>query len=502
MESGATVQSLSSGLRSRIGPPDLLLIAAAAAVLIGFALRAMHADAPLWLDETFTGAIAAEPSLRAVVYQNLQDVNAPAYFLITHYWSLLFGLSDQSLRFPAFVFASTAPLLCLIPAPGVTRRTSFLWCALTALWVPGISYAQEARCYSLLLCLGIATTLSFIRLIDKPSTKHAALWALCAAAATSTHYYALVLVGVQGLAYLWLHGRRALRTWPAFFVFLPVFAWLCIHAERIAEFAGPQVAWYHQLDLADLIVVLSYLAGSPLVAVMLVLIAAIAAFLAFVRQPEAAPEEQIGGPGVYVAVAVAFVGAALLVILGFWRPCFTLRYLMPFIPGILLGLALMFAKLQRHWRPAPVVLVLVFAGAAVLSFEEGPPARKRYNFETASQALMDAGTRKLVFLWDNASNSAENPSQLQILGGFFFRRAGVELPVVPVKLAHDEDPNLRLLAAADAPHTGILWLFDPRLHDTAARDHPPRITEIDPAWHCHDFGTPPITVLACLKDAI
>jgi Dolichyl-phosphate-mannose-protein mannosyltransferase len=501
MESEATMRSLSSGVRSRVGSPDLLLIAAAAAALLGFALHTLDAGVPLWLDETFTGAIAAEPSLRAVVYQILQDVNAPAYYLIAHFWSLLFGLSNQALRFPAFIFASIAPLLCLIPAPGITRRTSLLWCALTALWVPGIAYAQEARCYSLLLCLGTATTLAFIRLVDLPSTKRAILWALCAAAAISTHYYALVLAGVQGLAYLCLHRRRALRTWPAIFVFVPIFAWLYIHAGRIAEFADPQVAWYQQLDLTNLLlVVIVYLAGSPVVAVMLGLIGGIATFLAFARKPAAKPEAQNGGAGVYMAVAVAFVGVALLVILGFWRPSFTQRYLMPFIPGVLLGLALMFARLQGYWRPAPLVLVLVFAVGAVL--EEGPPARKRYNFETASKALLASGTRKLVFLWDSPSTYAEDPSQLQIVGGFFFRRLGIELPVVPIKLAHDEDPNLRLLAAADTPHTGILWLSDPRVHNTAAKDHPPRITELDPAWRCRDFGSPPITILACSKGTL
>jgi hypothetical protein len=46
----------------------------------------------------------------SVVHQILQDVNAPIYCLLAHAGSLLFALSNQSLRFPALVFGSIAPL--------------------------------------------------------------------------------------------------------------------------------------------------------------------------------------------------------------------------------------------------------------------------------------------------------------------------------------------------------------------------------------------------------
>jgi hypothetical protein len=499
MEAEATVSPLSSGVR----PSDIVPISTAAvAVMLGLAVRSMHADAPLWLDETFTGAIAAEPSLQAVVHQILQDVNAPLYYLFAHYWSLLFGLSNQALRFPAFVFGSIAPLLCLLPAASIPRRTSLLWCALTALWLPGLLHAQEARCYSLLLCLGIATTLAFVRLVDNPTTKRAAVWGVLAAAAISAHYYALVLVGLQGLAYLCLHGRRALRTWPAVFVFLPVVVWLSIHGQRIAAFADPQVAWYAPMTFGRVLGAFLYLAGSLLMAVMILLLAAIACVLAFVCEHKAAADEKNGGAGGSVAVAVALIGAASLITLGFWRPSFTDRYLVPFIPGILLGLALMFGRLQSYWRLAPVALVLAFAFGAILSIGDAQPTWKLYNFETASQALLTSGTRTLVFLWDHPASSVEDPSQLQIVGGFFFRRQGIDVPVIPLKLERQEDPNFRLLAAADEPHTGILWLYDTRVHDTAAKIHPPRLTELDSTWQCRDFGAPPIGVLACSKEAL
>jgi uncharacterized membrane protein len=502
METEATAHSLSSGIRSWMRSPDLALVASAAAVAIGFAIRAMNSNAPLWLDETFTGAIAAEPSLRAVLYQSLQDVNAPLYYVIAHYWSLLFGLSNQSLRFPAFVFALVAPLLCLIPAPGVSRRVSFLWCALIALWIPGLSHAQEARCYSLLLSLGVATTIFFVRLVDSPTTKRAALWALLAAAAILTHYYALILVGFQGLAYLCLHGRKALRTWPAAFVFLPAIAWLFIHAQRITTFADPQIAWYMPMNFERFLFVLTYIAGSFGVALMLLPLIGVAVVLTFVRKPEIVSGEPYGRLGVFAAVAASVLGAASLIALSLLRPSFAERYLMPFIPGLLLGVALMFERFQRYWQLAPVALVIGFAAGAITSVAAGLPSMSAYNFEAASQALIASGTKKLVFLWDHPNTSVEDPYQLQIVGGFFFRRQGIDVQVIPLKPDRREDPNFLFLKAASGPHTGILWVYDTRVHDTAAKVHPPEITELDPAWNCRDFGSPPLGILACSKDAI
>jgi hypothetical protein len=492
-------QTTAAPLSSRIRLPDALSLSVAAAVVIGFAIHKMHGDAPLWLDETGTGAIAAEPSLRAVIYQDLHDVNAPLYYVIAHYWSLLFGLSNGSLRFPAFVFATVAPLLCLIPVPGLPRRVNLLWCGLTALWIPGLAYAQEARCYSLLLCVGIATTLTFVRLIDTPGIKRAAVWGCCASLAIATHYGALILVGLQGLTYLGLHGRRAVRTWPAAFVFVPIFVWLAIHAQYLTAYADAHAGWQHLMTLPRLIVVFVYAAGSPAMLAMLVLLGIIGALFVLKRRP-AAIEEDNGHSRAFVAAIAALVGAAFLVALGFWRPSFATRYLIAFMPGLLLGLALLFDKLQRYLRQAPVVLIAAFACGTISTIDDGAPLWKLYNFETASQFLQDAGTKRLVLLWDNPSNAAEMRPLLEIIGGFFFRRAGMDVQVTPIRLEPEDDPNLRLLASGAEPQSGIIWLFDTRVHDTAAIIHPPTLEAIDPAWHCRDFGAPPIGVIACNKD--
>ena len=75
--------------------------AAAIIIAVGIGLRFVQTPRPLWLDETWTGAIAAQNSLQAVVHQIYNDVNAPLYYLLIHVWSIFFGISNEALCLPS-----------------------------------------------------------------------------------------------------------------------------------------------------------------------------------------------------------------------------------------------------------------------------------------------------------------------------------------------------------------------------------------------------------------
>ena len=463
-------------------------------------------DQPLWLDETFTGAFATLPSIDEVLRQSLLDVNAPLYYVLAHAWSSVFGASNQALRAPAVVFGCISPLLCLIPARGLPRTTSLLWCILIALWAPGFFYAQEARCYTLLLCLSILATIAFARLLERPDLRRGAVWSLLGCLAILTHYYALILIGCQFLAYLALQRTRALRTWPAALLFAPALLWLALHFPRIAAFAAPDIAWYRQPSFIGLLPILNFATGSLIVFVLLpafglvvwikslmgrggrdsVVIAAAATISDHLSASESA----------WVAAACAYVGAGFVIILAFARPTFTQRYLIPFVPGILLGIALCGDRLKIVWRLTPSVLLLLYAFSSLNALAAAPPARKVYNFEAASDRLIAAKTHKLVFFWDHPATVIEDPSQLSLVGGFFFKRRGVDVTVTPFRVARHEDPNTPLEALARRSGASILWVYDTSVHDTAASQFPPRIA-LSRDWSCHDFGSEPTGILAC-----
>lgn len=482
--------------RSRPLAIDRDLVAALLVILLGTWLRLrLGAGRPLWLDETFTGAIAAEPDLAAVGRQILDDVNAPLYYLIAHAWSLGFGLSDAALRFPALVFSIAAPPLCLVPMPGIPRRVRLVWAMLAAVWTPGLPYAHEARCYSLAFLLGIGTTAAFAALLQAPSARRAVAWAALGSLAVLAHYDALIILGLQGAVFLAMHRRRALACWPGALPLVPLAAWMAIASDRIRAFGAAGVAWYDRLKVGDLWKIFDVVTGfGPAVALWLAVIGA----ALLLRRRSARTEPATSPPrAAVVAALTAAAATAVLLAIAFVKPTFTPRYLMIFEPGLLLGLALVAEASRRAVKAAPAVLVALVAIPALIAAANGLPP-KAYNFEQASDDLAAAGARSLIFFWDNPNNAVEAPSQLAIVGGFFFHRRHLDVPVTPLIDPRGGDPNPKLLALARGPKAAILWAYDTRIHDTAATAFPPRIAAT-PGWSCRDYGAETVGILACLR---
>ncbi len=148
-----------------------------AIVLITFATGARFvglSHTPLWIDETFTGAISSQPTFDSFV--QLAHSDAPPsflYYLFMHVWQMVFGLSDVALRAPSLGFSAAAPLvIAFASVPDLARAERLTWAAMLALWIPGIGFAQDARAYGFLLLMAALQTLVFYRLMAAPSYRY------------------------------------------------------------------------------------------------------------------------------------------------------------------------------------------------------------------------------------------------------------------------------------------------------------------------------------------
>jgi len=490
---------------SALFAPILFALAFITALVLEFWLQRGE---PLWLDEAWTVGIAGPAPWIDFFHQVYWDVNAPLYYLVMYLWQGVFGQSDLAMRAPSLIFAVATPLvLALRPVEGLGRTERLTWASVTALWFPALCYAQEARCFAMLLFISTLQTLAFIRLLQAPSTGRATLWAALGALSILTHYDAIFLGAAQGLVYLATHRLRALRTWPAALAFAPAFGWLLYHLPRIVQFARPGIAWYSLLDVDDLTDSLLYLMGRRQCWVLLAVgLLAVGLRFAPLWRPERARREGsiTGSASLWLAVLASALGATMLIVIGFLRPSFAPRYLIPDGPGVLLGIVLVIAVIAviagRRAAWALGLLVIGLAAAASRQIEAGERIVPRaYNYERASQLLEKVHPEHLVFLWDHPVDPIEHPEQLAAAGDAFFRRDGVKLTVDPVILKPGEDPNRRLLAGAAPPHSVILWVYDVAVHDTAAADFPPQITMLDPAWICRNTGGRRFGVLACWR---
>ncbi|MFM7027145.1 MAG: hypothetical protein ACKOXK_00505 [Chakrabartia sp.] len=435
---------------------------------------------PLWLDESWTGMIATQPDMASFWREAWLDCNPPLYYGLMALWTGVAGASDIALRLPSLAFVTLAAALPLgWRVPGLTPAARIGWALLLALWAPGFELAVDARGYGLLLFLSVAQMLAFIGLMAAPGRGCATLWASLAALAGLTHYHALLIGGLQGLALLWHHRAAAVRLWPAAIAFAPCFGWLALHAPRLADYARPDIAWYEPMTPGLAAGFVRYGFGVPsnwgalaLLALMLAL-----PLMARTRARLSAAQPNFW----HLAAALSLIGLGAELGLSTLKPMLTDRYLVSLAPGLLLGLVLA----AQRWGKGTIGLVALVALYAAmlnpLALRAKLEAKTRYGFAEASAFLADSGATRLVFIWDHPAARILDPGSLAKLGGFFLRRDGHPLPVTPAVLLPGSQSN-RALRARTGDRAAIIWVYN-RARISAARTHPP-VPQLWPGRRC------------------
>ncbi len=470
----------------------LLIVTSLARFMVG-------TDKPLWLDEAWTGVIVTQPSLAGVFRHVTTDVNGPLYSVLAVLWARVSGASDHALRALPTLLGFMAPLIALAPRRLVDKATQYTWCALLACWLPGIWYSQEARPYTLAFALAVANCVAFMAVMVSPSLKAAWAWMVISALLILAHYYGFLLVGFQGAAYLSVHRGRAARTWPAAFALAPVFVPIAFQAHNILSFANPQSSWIATQKLSNLLGDASFVFGGPLQFWCMSLWLPVALVVWLRSKPPTEHKPAGAETALWWVPACSTAAIAAAIGLGFFRPMFISRYLLEFVPGVLLGLAMCATRLARKWETAGGALVALFGGSTLMWAACVPwLGENAFSWETASNALMATHPTRLVFTWDNPMRP--DRGQLSDLGGFFFARAGRPIPVDGVALRNGDDPNPLLIKDAAPPGSAILWIYDLSVRGTSAIRFPPAIERLDPRWSCRNFGGARLGIVACDRD--
>jgi hypothetical protein len=468
-------------------PAGVAIAVALCALTLGLARIKFASAEPLWFDEAFTLTIVSRPDWAGFWREVWLDSNGPIYYVLTRLWTGVAGHGDLILRAPSLLAVWIAGALPLAaPIRGLSREARFTWGALIFAWW-GVGYFLDARCYALLLAVSTLQCLCFARLLETPGRRAAVLWAATGGVAILTHYYAVFFCLAQGVIYLGRHRLRALPTWPAALVFIPVFSWIAWHAPRLADYSRLGAAWHAPLDAGRALGMAGFVLGpsTPLLpaAVAVVLIAGL---LLGRKEPGMIGRENLAPSGHLVLTAASGVlGVGLILVFGWLGSGISPRYLIPAAPPLLLGLVLV-ARASGHARLTYLALIALYFGVQAkpaLDALSSPQPQPRYEFETGSKLLMAHGVTDLVFVWDHGIAPIIAPTTLERLGGVFFDRAGRPVRVHPVLVDRDHDANAAILAAARGPHPGLIWLFDEE-GPTAAHRFPPAIAQRDPRWAC------------------
>jgi hypothetical protein len=485
-------------------------VVAVFALVFAFVIRvigAFHAP-PLWIDETFTGALAAQPSFRDIL--NLARFDSPpvSYYLFMHVWQMAFGISDAALRAPSFIISVVTPLIIIFTKiSGLSRSERLTWAALIALWIPGIGFAVDARFYAALLMFSTIQTIAFQKLMSETSLARACIWVSSATFSMLSHYDAAYLVLAQGLVFILVKRAEAFKTWPAIIFITPVIAEIIWKWKVLSHFAQIGTAWYPMLEPFDLITASLYiLGGFGLGAVTWLLFTPLWLAIIFLLgrfSPRLTGDVQ--ATAMWWAVLSALVGCVLMIAVGFIRPTFTWRYLTPFEPGLVVGILMIFRILAGQSR---YVAYIGLMGIALISCkfwiqsgsDQSDSIVKSLSIAKASSSLIEAGASSVVFAWDSPNTQNVEPRLLSAVGGFFFNRAHDPVKIIVVALKSGTDPNAELLKLAIPGNSSIIWLYDLSIRNTTAKRYPPDINLLDHNYSCKNFGEGLIGSLACHPD--
>lgn len=449
---------------------------------------------PLWLDETWTVMIAAQPSWAQFWREAWLDVNPPLYYAFMKVWITVAGDSNIALRVPSFLFFYCAAAVPLIwKEHGLPRHAVLAWSALILLWNPGIAITLDARAYGLLILICMCLALAFIGAWKTCKSSNLLLWSGLGAAAVLTHYFAGFLVATQGAMLLW---RWRLRLAQRAYALAPLglaAAWVVYHLPRLRDYARPDVVWYEPTGLVEVLRYAIFVLGgfNPLFAVLLVLALGFALWRSNwqFRTAKLSLRRLHGRAAEVEPIDVAFVSGALSgVIIILFSSVFaslTDRYLVPLVPFMLLGVVLVTLRIGRPTLAMSFV-VTVYMAVAINPNGHVEYLRERsfYGYEEPSDFVAKAKPTDLIFVWDHPAAKILDPGSLRQIGGYFLARAGLDVRTHALVLSKSENPNLAISAAVKNDRTAVVWLYDAQRQSAAYR-FPPKLKNRSP-WDCND----------------
>lgn len=200
---------------------------------LAFVLRVYHlGEQSLWYDEGFSVYLAAQ-DLGQITARTANDIHPPLYYYMLHFWILLAGKGEFSLRFLSLTWGVlTIPIMYNLGrrlaltggkplSPDKAQAIGLLAAFLSLISPAYIWYAQEARMYTMLIFLGALSSLLLLKALGEQGSGEArspkltwALYSLANIAAVYTHFYAFFLVAFQAIYALWFLTLRAVKPAP------------------------------------------------------------------------------------------------------------------------------------------------------------------------------------------------------------------------------------------------------------------------------------------------
>jgi uncharacterized membrane protein len=165
-----------------------------------------------WLDESYTVDLVQRSFGHMLDGVARTESTPPLYYVLAWPWAKLFGTTEAGLRSMSALFGTIAvPIAWRAGREWFSARAGLIAAALVAVNPFFVWYSQEARSYSLLVLMAALSLLFLARATRDPTPRALALWAVSAALALLTHYFAAFLVVPEAAWLLWSAGAARTR---------------------------------------------------------------------------------------------------------------------------------------------------------------------------------------------------------------------------------------------------------------------------------------------------
>jgi mannosyltransferase len=340
--------------------PTRLTLAATLGALVLGVLRLGRLS--LWYDEAYTVGTVDRPLGDALWRITHWEANQSPYYLLMTGWVRL-GESETFLRLLSVAFwVATVPLLFVLGRRLVDARVGAVAAVLFALHGFALEWAQQVRAYTMAAFTVTLATLLFVRLVDRPGTGRAVAYALVAALAAYTQFFAVLVVAAHAASLLVLRPdaarRRALVVAGAALGVLLVPLGLYV----LTADSDP-VGWVRSPSRNQAVDVLHDLTGGGWLQVVAYGVAGVAGLLAVLRVARAEGRS----PTTWrCALPLLWLGVPLLVTVATSatvKPLLVSRYLLVVVPALVLVAAIGLCRLDDRRLAAIGVAGLVLVSA-------------------------------------------------------------------------------------------------------------------------------------------
>ena len=428
-------------------PPGRAASGWLALVLVaGAVVRFATLDAQsLWYDEAVTAQLLRMDLGAMLGAIPASESTPPLYYALAWLWTQVCGTGEVGLR--------SLSALCGTATIGVAwalgRRLGGEWAGLAAAALVACNpmlvwFGQEARAYALLTLLAALSALLWLRALEEPRRAgRLVAWGAVAALALATHYYAIFLVGPQGL---WLALRTAGLRERAAALVLPVAAGLALAPLALDQRANAGAAFIGDSALATRLaqVPKQFLVGydAPLEPLMIVLTAlavavGVAGLAALRGRPANGSSRACNEIALLGGLAAAALALPVLAAVAGEDHLITRNIVGALaLVCVLVGTGLAAVATARPRAAAAALVVACVAGAVVVAGVARDPELQRDDWRAAVRALGPIREPRLVVA---TPDSALTPLRYYLPGlrraaAPAFSTAEIDYVALPVRL--------------------------------------------------------------------